>query len=144
MCYTRVLSCMYIVCYKLHLFPLVFQVNPINETQPSGPQLNPFTGLTCEIEAEFEVTPTAVETRWIVPNGTIVRGNSDRDKYALAAGPTEPNGYQTLLLILRLIYSDASDSYMCGVRDVRDPDSRGPWFDFRVTLRLLGKKKDMP
>ena len=120
----------------------MFRVNPINETQPSGPRLNPFTGLACEIEADFTVTPTAVETRWIVPNGTIVRGNDESDKYTLTQGPGS-NGFQTVLLIQNLIYSDASDSYMCGVRDTRDPDNRGPWFSYRVTLRLLGKTKDM-
>ena len=121
---------------------VVLSVNPVNEVLPSEslPQLLVFAFLTCEIEADFELNSTTVESRWIAPNETVVRGSENPGKYAVSQGPTTADGYESVLLIQQLIYSDAN-TYTCEVRDIRDPSNRGDWMSFQVTLQLLGKDK---
>ena len=56
----------------------------------------------------------------------------------MTQGPNGDDEYITILLIRQTIYSD-ENTYTCEVRDIRDPDNRGPWLSSQATLRLLGK-----
>ena len=119
---------------------LVLTATPITSTQPSHetPQLTSFSTVTCEIEADFPLSTTAVESRWILPNCTTIKINADSGRYSVTQGPNGDDGYITILLIRPTIYSD-ENTYTCEVRDIRDPDNRGPWLPFQATLQLLGK-----
>ena len=116
-------------------------ITPMNSTQPS-PLLTVRSSLTCEIEADFPLSDTAIESRWIIPNGATIRINADNVKYSVIQGPTGDGGYLTILVIQPTIYSD-ENTYTCEVRDIRDPDNRGPWLPSQATLRLLGKHLNM-
>ena len=100
------------------------------------PSLAIFTFITCEVEANFSLVGN-VESQWILPNGTLIRVNSDNSKYAISQGPGLDN-FETNLLINELIYSD-SEKYTCEVRDIRDPDNVGDWISAQATLTLVGK-----
>ena len=56
----------------------------------------------------------------------------------MTQGSNGEGGYLSIFLIQPTIYSDAN-TYTCEVRDIRDPDDRGPWLPFQVTLKLLGE-----
>ena len=118
---------------------LVLTIIPANSTQPSpsAQQLTIFSSLTCEIQAEFQLSTTTVESSWTLPNGTIIRIHDESDRYFVSQGSSDGE-YLTILLIQPTIYSDAN-TYTCEVRDIRDPDNRGPWLPAQATLKLLGK-----
>ena len=116
-------------------------VAPTNSTQPS-PLLTIFSTLTCEIQADFPLSTTTVESRWTLPNGTIIGANDDSGRYSVVQGSNGGGGYLIMLLIRPTIYSDAN-TYTCGVRDIRNPDSHGRWLSSQATLRLLGKHLSM-
>ena len=120
------------------LHNIVLTVIPINSTQPSA-RLTVFSSLTCVIQADFTLgtTTVTVESRWTLPNGTIIRIHDDSDRHFVSQGPGDGE-YLTILLIQPTIYSDAN-TYTCEVRDIRDPDNRGPWLPAQATLELLGK-----
>ena len=119
------------------LLYIVLTVIPFNSTQPLF-QLTIFSSLTCEIQADFPLSTTTVESRWTLPNGTIIRSNDDSVRYFVSQGPSDDE-YLTIMFIRPTIYSDAN-TYTCEVRDIRDPDNRGPWFPAQATLQLLGKQ----
>ena len=105
-------------------------------------QLTIFCTLTCEIQADFPLSFTTVESRWTFPNGTIITPNDDSDRYFVSQGPGIDNEYLTIIIIQPTIYSDAN-TYTCEVRDIRDPDNRGPWLPAQATLQLLGKYSNL-
>ena len=115
---------------------LALTVTPINSTHPPA-QLTIFSTLTCEIRAEFPISGASVESRWLLPNGTIIRIGVDIGRFFVSQGPSDGE-YLTILLIQPTIYSDAN-TYTCEVRDIRDSDNRGPWLPAQATLKLLGK-----
>ena len=120
-------------------------ITPENETLPSDmlPQ-EVFTNgiVTCEIEANFTLISSTVESQWNLPNGTILELGLNYGKYITNQGPLDnPPGFETIITIRELIYSDAG-TYTCQVRDIRDPDNRGPWMLFEATLQLLGNHKE--
>ena len=119
---------------------LALTITPINRTQPSSMSdvVSVFGFVSCRIEADFPLNHTSVKSRWILPDGTILQVNQNYDKYFVNQGDSA-GGYETLLFIKRLSYSDA-DTYTCEVRDGRDPDTPGPWMTFQVTLQLLGNQ----
>ena len=117
---------------------LVLTVTPINRTQPSptADGVPVFSFVSSIIEADFPLNLTSVNSRWTLPNGTILQVHQNYGKYFVNQG-VAAGGYETLLYIQQLSYSDA-DTYTCEVRDGRDPDTPGPWMTFQVTLQLLG------
>ena len=121
-------------------FYLVLTATPISVIQPSpGSMLRSLAILRCEIAANFSLDLNTVESRWILPNGSDVKVNDNNDdKYLVTQGVTST--YETILLIRNLTYSDAN-TYTCEIRDIRDPNNRGEWLPFEVTLQLLGKHK---
>ena len=113
----------------------------MNRTQPSTKLVLPFGSVSCRIEADFSLS-TAVESRWILPNGMFLRVNENDEKYnVVRQGESTADTYETQLLIQQLSYSDAN-TYTCEVRDVRDPDDSGPWLTYEATLQLLGIHKN--
>ena len=117
---------------------LVLTVIPTNTILPQT-QVTIFSSLICEIQANFSLSTTTVESRWILPNSTIIRPNDDDGRYIVSQGLDSEDEYLTILLIQPTIYSDAN-TYTCEVRDIRDPDNRGPWLPAQATLQLLGKR----
>ena len=101
-------------------------------------QLTIFDFLVCDIEANFTLGPSTIESRWILPDGRTLPVNEDLDnnKYQANDGASV-DGYEAQLVIERLIYSDANN-YTCGVRDIRDTGNRGPWISAQVSLQLEG------
>ena len=119
-------------------------VTPQNKTLPSGllPQVFTSGFFTCKIEADFTLSESTVESQWILPNGTTLELRRNYEKYITNQGPVgNPPGFETLILIQELIYSDAG-TYTCQVRDIRDPDNLGPWMSFEATLQLSGNHKE--
>ena len=116
---------------------IVLTVIPTNTILPSA-QVTIFSSLTCEIQADFPLSFTTVESRWTLPNGTIIRSHDDSGRYIASQGSSADDEYLTILLIQPTIYSD-TNTYTCEVRDRRDPDNRGPWLPAQATLQLLGK-----
>ena len=119
-------------------------VTPQNKTLPSHllPRVVSSGFVTCEIEANFTLSDSTVESQWILPNGTALELRLNYGKYFTNQGPVEvPPGFETIILINELIYSDAG-TYTCQVQDIRDPDNRGPWMSSEATLQLLGNHKE--
>ena len=117
----------------------------MDNTQPSmSAPLQHFVFLVCQIEADFELTTengSNAESRWFLPNGTIIPVNDEvNNRYDITQGPGVNSGYETILLIQPVTYSDAG-TYLCEVRDIRDPDNIGPWMRDQATLTLRGKIK---
>ena len=114
-------------------------LRPFDNTQPSEfTQPVIFVFITCEIVASFPLNGSSVESRWFLPNGTVVTINDGSEsKYEIIQG-IGPNGFETTLLIQPIIYSDAGN-YTCEVRDTRDPNDIGDWISAQATLVLLGK-----
>ena len=120
-------------------------VTPENKTLPSItlPE-EVFTNgfVRCGIEANFTLSDSKVESQWILPNETVLEVRRNYEKYLINQGTAEdPSKFETYILIQELIYSDAG-TYTCQVRDIRDPDNRGPWMSFEATLQLLGNHKE--
>ena len=116
-------------------------INATDNTQPSeSVPLQPFVFITCQIEANFMVNGSTVVSQWILPNGTIIPVNDDdNNRYEIFQG-MGPGGYESVLLIQPIIYSDAV-TYSCQVRDIRDPDNIGPWITDQANLILRGRIK---
>ena len=97
-----------------------------------------FASLLCIVnsnESNFTLSVSTVESRWIVNETVLTPGQSDR--YFVNEGDGPDGEFETILLIQRLIYSDAGN-YTCEVRDTRDSNSPGPWISDQLTLQLLG------
>ena len=116
----------------------MLNIIPANTVLPSDRgQLTIFDFLVCGIEANFTLGPSTVESRWILPDERILPVNGELDnKYQASDGPNG-GSFEALLIIERLIYSDANN-YTCGVRDIRDAGNRGPWISAQVSLQLEG------
>ena len=116
-------------------------LNAIDKVQPieSNPILSPLALLVCTINADFHLNSSTVESRWTTPtNGDIqVPGTAD-EKYILTQGSSGESGFESLLLIWNISYSDAGE-YTCRVRDTRNASNRGPWIEEQLSLELLGK-----
>ena len=108
-----------------------------NETIPnqSDSLINTFVSPFCIIESNFTLSLSTVESRWIFNETTLTPGLSGR--YLVNEGEGLDDNFETILLVQRLIYSDAG-IYTCEVRDTRDPNSPGPWISDKLTLQLLG------
>ena len=117
----------------------MLSINAMDNTQPSESfPLQPFVFITCQIEANFTLSGSSVESQWILPNGTTISVNDeDNNRYEITQG-MGPGGYESVLLIQPIIYSDAG-TYSCQVRDKRDPDNIGPWITDQANLILRGK-----
>jgi len=89
--------------------------------------------LVCEIDADFSLELTTVESRWTVSDGGMIEVGY---KYFIGQGPGI-HPCESILVVRYLIYTDA-DIYTCEVRDIRDSDSPGPWIPAQVHLQLLG------
>ena len=125
--------------YDLSFIMTELTLRPIDNTQPSEfVPINTFVFITCEIVASFPLNGSSVESRWFLPNGTVVTFNDGSEsKYEIIQGDG-PDEYETIVLIQPIIYSDAGN-YTCEVRDRRDPNDIGDWISAQATLVLLGK-----
>ena len=125
--------------YDLSFIMTVLTLRPIGTTQPSEfAQPVRFVFIYCEIVASFPLNGSSVESRWFLPNGTVVNIHDGiESKYEIIQG-IGPDEYETNLLIQPIIYSDAGN-YTCEVRDTRDPNDIGDWISVQATLVLLGK-----
>ena len=116
-------------------------LNAIDKVQPteSNPIPSTLAILVCVINADFNLNSSTVESRWTTPTNEeiIVHGTAD-EKYILNQGPSEETGFESLLLIQNISYSDAGE-YTCRVRDTRNASNRGPWIEEQLSLELLGK-----
>ena len=95
----------------------------------------------CEIDADFNLSDSTVQSQWILPNGTVLELRHRDGKYVTNQGPAVDSSiFETFNLIQELIYSDAG-TYTCQVQDIRDPYNHGPWMSSEATLQLLGNHK---
>ena len=125
-------------------FNLVLTITPENNTLSvnAAEQVVSSGFVTCEIEANFTLSDSTVESQWILPNGTVLQLKHSDGKYLTYQGlAVDQSRFETFILIQELIYSDAG-TYTCQVRDIRDSDNRGPWMSFEATLQLLGNHKE--
>ena len=107
---------------------------PENETLPEA-RLQTFSSLECEIVADFPLTLSTVETRWIVPDGRTIENARPMDQYILTQGLVR-DSYKTILLVQNLMYTDAN-IYTCEARDTHN-SSPEPWIPAQVHLQLKG------
>ena len=112
-----------------------------DKVQPteSNPIPSALALLVCVINADFHINSSTVESRWTTPtNGEIIVPGTADEKYILTQGSSGGSGFESLLLIQNISYSDAGE-YTCRVRDTRDASNRGPWIEEELSVELLGK-----
>ena len=118
-------------------------VTPENKTSPSSllsDTLVTSAFIRCDIEADFNLIDSTVQSRWILPDRTVLKLRHRDGKYFTNQG-RGLSKFETHILIQELIYSDAG-TYTCQVQDIRDRNNRGPWMSFETTLQLLGNHKE--
>ena len=86
-------------------------VIPENKTLPSSSlsdTLVTYGFVRCEIEADFNLSDSTVQSQWILPNGTVLELRHRDGKYVTQQGPAVDSSiFETFTLIQELIYSDA-------------------------------------
>ena len=95
--------------------------------------------LVCEIDADFTLGLSTVESRWTVPDGRMIQHGEPLDRYSVidGYGGSRAIQYESILLVQNLVFTDAN-IYTCEVRDIRDSSSPGPWVTAQVHLHLRG------
>ena len=63
---------------------------PIDSTRPLiSSELTSFGSLLCEIEVDFPLNTDTVESKWVLPNGSIIEINPNGGKYSVAQEPSD-------------------------------------------------------